>query len=103
MDWITHGSIPGKRFFSSKHPTSSGVYPASYSVGMREALSLRGDGQRDCSLCLMPYMPLGYAQVQLYHYLFYIIFTLLDVLKVYLIRNFLLTFIHCYTVTVGTP
>jgi len=42
---MTHGSIPGKRFSSSKHPTSSGVYPASYSVGKREALSWEGGRQ----------------------------------------------------------
>jgi hypothetical protein len=36
MDWMAHGSISGKRFFFSKHPASSGVYPASYSVHMRE-------------------------------------------------------------------
>jgi hypothetical protein len=43
---MTYGSIPGSRFFSSKHPTSSGVYPASYSVGMREALSWGEGGGR---------------------------------------------------------
>ena len=52
MDWMTPDSIPGKRFFSSKHLTGSGVYPASYTVGMREAVSW-GSVQRDHSLCLM--------------------------------------------------
>jgi hypothetical protein len=33
-----------------------GVYPASYSVGMREALSFGGRGQRDNSLCLMAWL-----------------------------------------------
>jgi len=60
-----------------------------------------GNGQRDHALCLMPYMPLWHAQGQLY--LFYVIFTSLDILKVYLRRNFHLTLIYCYTETVGTP
>jgi hypothetical protein len=53
MDWMTHGSFPGKRFFFSKHPTSFGVYPASYSVSMRE------EGGAEGPLCLMPWLTLN--------------------------------------------
>jgi len=54
MDWMTHGSIPGKRLFSSKRPTSSGGLPSLLFIGYEGGSFLRG--QRDNSLCLMAWL-----------------------------------------------